>query len=139
MVDTVIASHFDANRRRGDQLIRVEPEGRAYRYLVAKNADDGTIMRAVRAQAQKFIDQYSDKWNELRYADSLAQWNTNTHIVEGDDTNAKAANAADEQLSNFTGSKNPGELHSCIILSGVDGTYLQDIALSNIAVAVSSR
>lgn len=41
MVDTVIASHFDATRRRGDQLVRVEaPKGRAYRYLVAKNADN---------------------------------------------------------------------------------------------------
>ena len=40
MVDTVIASHFDATRRRGDQLIRVEPVGTAYRYLVAKNADN---------------------------------------------------------------------------------------------------
>lgn len=41
MVDTVIASHFDATRRRGDQLIRVEASrGKAYRYLVAKNADE---------------------------------------------------------------------------------------------------
>lgn len=40
MVDTVIASHFDSTRRRGDQLVRVEPaRGRQYRYLVAKNAD----------------------------------------------------------------------------------------------------
>ena len=43
MVDTVIASHFDATRRRGDQLVRIEtspPKGKAYRYLVAKNADN---------------------------------------------------------------------------------------------------
>jgi adenine-specific DNA-methyltransferase len=41
MVDTVVASHFDATRRRGDQLIRIEPpRGKPYRYLVAKNADD---------------------------------------------------------------------------------------------------
>jgi adenine-specific DNA-methyltransferase len=41
MVDTVIASHFDATRRRGDQLMQVEPtRGKEYRYLVAKNADD---------------------------------------------------------------------------------------------------
>ena len=39
MVDTVIASHFDSNRRRGSNLIRLN--GRAkYRYLVAKNTDD---------------------------------------------------------------------------------------------------
>jgi len=39
MVDTVIGSHFDANRRRGDQLVRIEGEP-AYRYLVARNSDD---------------------------------------------------------------------------------------------------
>jgi adenine-specific DNA-methyltransferase len=41
MVETVIASHFDATRRRGDQLIRVvNPGKRPYRYLVAKNSDN---------------------------------------------------------------------------------------------------
>jgi adenine-specific DNA-methyltransferase len=38
MVDTVIASHFDANRKRGSNLIRVN--GREWRYLVAKNSED---------------------------------------------------------------------------------------------------
>jgi adenine-specific DNA-methyltransferase len=40
MVDTVIASHFDANRRRGDQLIRLERQYKPYQYLVARNADN---------------------------------------------------------------------------------------------------
>ncbi|MEK7476338.1 MAG: DNA methyltransferase [Candidatus Coatesbacteria bacterium] len=41
MVDTVIASHFDATRRRGDQLVRIEASGtKAYRYLVARNAEN---------------------------------------------------------------------------------------------------
>lgn len=41
MVETVIASHFDATRRRGDQLIKIENSGkRAFRYLVAQNGDD---------------------------------------------------------------------------------------------------
>lgn len=39
MLDTVIGSHFDVNRRRGDQLVRVEDEP-AFRYLIAKNSDD---------------------------------------------------------------------------------------------------
>lgn len=38
MVDTVIASHFDANRKRGSNLVRVN--GREWRYLVAKNSED---------------------------------------------------------------------------------------------------
>jgi adenine-specific DNA-methyltransferase len=38
MVDTVIASHFDANRKRGSNLIRVN--GREWHYLVGKNSED---------------------------------------------------------------------------------------------------
>lgn len=38
MLDTVIASHFDANRKRGSNLIRLNG-GKKYRYLVAKNTD----------------------------------------------------------------------------------------------------
>ena len=38
MVDTVIASYFDASRRRGSSLIRIDPNG--HKYLVAKNGDD---------------------------------------------------------------------------------------------------
>lgn len=38
MVDTVIASYFDAAKKRGSSLIRVETNG--FRYLVAKNSDD---------------------------------------------------------------------------------------------------
>jgi adenine-specific DNA-methyltransferase len=38
MVDTVIESHFDANRRRGSNLIRMN--GREWTYLVARNSDD---------------------------------------------------------------------------------------------------
>jgi adenine-specific DNA-methyltransferase len=38
MVDTVIASHFDSNRKRGSNLIRVN--GREWHYLVAKNSDN---------------------------------------------------------------------------------------------------
>jgi adenine-specific DNA-methyltransferase len=38
MVDTVIASHFDANRKRGSNLIRIN--GADWRYLVAKNSDN---------------------------------------------------------------------------------------------------
>lgn len=38
MVDTVIASYFDASRRRGTGLVRVHEPG--YSYLVARNGDD---------------------------------------------------------------------------------------------------
>lgn len=40
MLDTVIASHFDSSRRRGDQLVRIEQDHKPFRHLIAKNADN---------------------------------------------------------------------------------------------------
>ena len=59
----------------------------------------------VRGEAQKFIETYTERWNRLSYEHSLADWQANTYIVEGDESNAKAASAALERLSAFTGSK----------------------------------
>src|SRR5215217_5600660 len=58
-----------------------------------------------RAEAQKFIEQFTAEWLQLRYVYNLASWNSNTKIVEGDETNARAENAALEKLTAFTGSK----------------------------------
>ena len=59
----------------------------------------------IRAEAQKFIDEYEAMWTKLRYESSQAEWKSNTMIVEGDDTNSKATVAANEKLVAFTGSK----------------------------------
>lgn len=40
LLDTVIGSHFDANRRRGAQLVRLDADPARYRYLIARNSDD---------------------------------------------------------------------------------------------------
>jgi len=41
MLDTVVASHFDANQKTNSQLVRIEgPPKDPYRYLIARNADD---------------------------------------------------------------------------------------------------
>lgn len=59
----------------------------------------------VKQDAQKFIDQYTSQWQKLAYASSLAEWRSNTMIVEGDDTNKNATIAANKALADFTGSK----------------------------------
>jgi len=59
----------------------------------------------IRAEAQKFIDEYEAMWTKLRYESSQAEWKSNTMIVEGNDTNSKATVAANEKLVGFTGSK----------------------------------
>jgi peptidyl-dipeptidase A len=60
---------------------------------------------SVRDEAQKFIDAFTAQWLQLRYSYSQASWNSNTKIVEGDDANSKAENAALERLTAFTGSR----------------------------------
>lgn len=56
------------------------------------------------AEAQAFLDGYTKKFLELYYATSQAEWRSNTYIVEGDETNAKATQAAQAAMAAFTGS-----------------------------------
>ncbi|MBM3984341.1 MAG: M2 family metallopeptidase [Planctomycetes bacterium] len=59
---------------------------------------------ALSADAQGFLDAYHAEYVRLVAASAEAQWASNTHIVEGDDTNAQRTQAADEALAAFTGS-----------------------------------
>jgi len=65
----------------------------------------GVSASSVRDDAQKFIDQFTAQWLQLRYSYTQASWNSNTKIVEGNDSNSKAENAALERLTAFTGSR----------------------------------
>jgi peptidyl-dipeptidase A len=56
-------------------------------------------------QAQAYLDAYSKQFQKLFYADELAQWKMNTHIVKGDTASRAIADAADNALAQFTGSK----------------------------------
>ena len=58
----------------------------------------------VQQEAQNFIDAYTQQFQQLYYASALAEWASNTKIVEGDSTNAVATRQANETLANFTGS-----------------------------------
>ncbi len=60
--------------------------------------------QALQSQAQAFIDDYTAKYKELSYAAALAEWASNTKIVEGDTTNAHNTRVANEALAAFTGS-----------------------------------
>ncbi|MBL8151948.1 MAG: hypothetical protein JNN15_18660, partial [Blastocatellia bacterium] len=79
----------------------------------------------VQAEAQKFIDEYTTKWNNLRTESVLAEWNSNIRIVEGDDTNAKATKAAQEKLAAFTGSRNNIEAAKTFLAKRSNLTPLQ--------------
>jgi len=55
-------------------------------------------------EAQEFLDRYTRAYVGLYAAGSEAQWASQTRIVEGDDTNAKRTQAAEEATAAFTGS-----------------------------------
>ncbi|HEU4366300.1 MAG TPA: M2 family metallopeptidase [Candidatus Krumholzibacteria bacterium] len=54
--------------------------------------------------AQAFVDSYTAELQKLYYEVSLAEWAVNTHIVEGDTTNAYRSRMAKETMAAFTGS-----------------------------------
>ncbi len=65
----------------------------------AKKDDNGATI-----DAQKFIDDYSAKYQELYYASALAEWKSNTEIREDDSTNEVATRKANQAVADFTGS-----------------------------------
>jgi peptidyl-dipeptidase A len=54
--------------------------------------------------AQAFVDSYTAQFQKLYYEASLAEWASNTHIVENDTTNAYRSRMAKEAMAAFTGS-----------------------------------
>ncbi|MCC9167552.1 M2 family metallopeptidase [Pontibacter harenae] len=61
-------------------------------------------MTSVQQEAQAFLDEYSNKYQQLYTASAEAEWASNTKIVEGDTTNAAATRRANEAFAAFTGS-----------------------------------
>jgi len=55
-------------------------------------------------KAQAFLDTYNQEYQRLGYEVSKAEWETNTHIVEGDTVNAYHSRMAKEAAAQFTGS-----------------------------------
>lgn len=60
--------------------------------------------KAIRQEAQAYLEAYNAGYQKLSYTDQLAQWQLNVHIVKGDTSDQHAASVADEALSAFTGS-----------------------------------
>ncbi|MEQ8926540.1 MAG: M2 family metallopeptidase [Fulvivirga sp.] len=59
----------------------------------------------IKADAQEFIDNYTQEFLKLYYNSAKAEWGSNTHIVEGDTLNAYNTQLANEALAEFTGSE----------------------------------
>jgi len=86
----------------------------------------------LRAEVQTFLDRYQREYEALYAESSEAQWASNTHIVEGDDTNAKRTQAADEALAAFTGSVENIETARGYLAHAGELTPLQGLQLERI-------
>jgi peptidyl-dipeptidase A len=52
-------------------------------------------------ELDNFLSGYAREYQRLNYASSLAEWESNTHIVEGDSSNAIRTRQANEALARF--------------------------------------
>ena len=66
---------------------------------------DENASKALQDSVQIFLNEYNQKYQELSVITNETDWKSNTHIVEGDTTNATALNNAQEEYAKFTGSK----------------------------------
>ncbi len=55
-------------------------------------------------EVEDYLARYADRMQELYYEAQKAEWESNTHIVEGDTTNAARTRRANEALAAFVGS-----------------------------------
>jgi len=93
---------------------------------------------ALQAEAQTFLDDYTAQFQELYYAASEAEWASNTHIVEGDDTNATRTRAASEAMAAFTGSVENIEAARGFLEREQDLTPLQVLQLESVLYSAAS-
>jgi peptidyl-dipeptidase A len=56
------------------------------------------------AELDRFLTEYAREYQRLGYESQLAEWQSNTHIVEGDSSNAVRTRRANEALARFVGS-----------------------------------
>lgn len=71
---------------------------------VAQTAATVASTVVTQADVQAYLDSYADEFQRLYYASALAEWASNTRIVEGDSTNARRTKAANEAYAAFVGS-----------------------------------
>jgi len=73
--------------------------------LAVLGACQGSAARpAHNAELETYLSDYGKEYQRLSYASQLAEWESNTHIVEGDSTNAIRTRKANEALARFVGS-----------------------------------
>ncbi len=70
-----------------------------------------TKSASIKTEAQQFLDHYNQEYQKRYTHSQIADWKSQTHIVEGDTVNATALKLANEALAKFTGSEEA--IHAC--------------------------
>jgi peptidyl-dipeptidase A len=71
---------------------------------IVQSAASSAADLILQTDAQRYLTDYEREYQRLYYASALAEWESNTRIVEGDTTNAARTRAANEALAAFVGS-----------------------------------
>jgi peptidyl-dipeptidase A len=95
--------------------------------------------KAPNAEAQKFLDDYTQVYVGLYKESQLAQWKSLTEIVEGDDSRVKAAERADSTMAAFTGSKENIEAATKFLADSNSLTELQKRQLHQVLYAAANN
>lgn len=74
-------------------------------FSVSCTGDTQTSQSDASVTTQEFLDAYTGEFLKLYYDYSLAEWDLNTYIVEGDTTTAHRAEEAAQAYAKFTGSR----------------------------------
>jgi peptidyl-dipeptidase A len=72
--------------------------------VLACDREGGSGMSETQQRAQAYLDSYAKQYQQLFYEAQKADWASNTHIVEGDSTNAVRTKRAREAQAVFVGS-----------------------------------
>ncbi len=65
-----------------------------------------SVSKKLQIEVDSFLTAYTEEYQRLYYSSTLAEWDLNTHIVEGDTLTSQKAEEAGEAFAAFTGSKN---------------------------------
>ena len=71
--------------------------------LVLLACEAGSADTRANPELEDYLARFAKQYQRLTYESQLAEWQSNTHIVEGDSTNAVRTRRANEALARFVG------------------------------------
>ena len=84
--------------------MRVRSAGPQLCMLALLACQAGSAGTPANPELARYLAGYAKEYQRLTYESQIAEWQSNTHIVEGDSTNAVRTRRANEALARFVGS-----------------------------------